>query len=840
LREKIARGVWDEYKSKWNTSGEFDPSDRQFFSRSDLESYAIRKNIDFDYARGNYNAAVNAFGRAGFLGQPIPEWRVGWRYGKIPLDERSNNYREQIRERGVSLMDLFDHNFTAGEETKIYEMFNAKKDTRIVGGYYIGRGTDGEPLLVGTKDLTKTDLPNPTRPPEVGGQEQYSLIQDPLATHWETLENTKWDTMLYNLADKNIDAKDVVSAIRKFTSKEISETADAKLKETLYSGRLDARVKEFMKAEFEPVMIAIAKAKLSRETFEEYLLMRHAIEANDYYRRNKGVQDGGSGVLDQEARDYFKTLDPSQNRQMQPIAEMIDKITHKSAQTLIEYGVESNNTIGAWFGSYEHYVPLSRDDDPVNGRVRQTGFSVSGSSSARRQGGSDKPALNILANIAAQREKYIKRGEKNIIAKALYGLAQSNPNPEFWEVAKPEVRPAHNVATGELVPILDESYKKEDMVIMSRQIGPDGEVIERGIRFNEKNARAARMALAMKNLDMDSIGAVLGTMAKVTRYMASINTQYNPVFGITNFFRDLGTMAFNLSTTPISGKQAQVLKGIGPALMGISKALRGDFTSEQSKLFKEFQMHGGQTGYVDLYKTAEDRTDAIDKQLKLIEGKNPIRGLISWAGDALSNYNTSIENAVRLSAYEVGIANGMSKDKAAAMAKDLTVNFNRKGQWASQAGAMYAFFNASVQGTMRMYETFTGPKGKKIIAGGIIFGAVQALALAAAGFGDDEPPDFVRERNIIIPIGGKKYVTIPMPLGFNVLPNIGRIPVEIALTGGRGADKKIASMLGVILETFNPMGSSGLSIQTFMPTIADPFVALAENRDWTGKPIYRE
>jgi hypothetical protein len=407
-------------------------------------------------------------------------------------------------------------------------------------------------------------------------------------------------------------------------------------------------------------------------------------------------------------------------------------------------------------------------------------------------------------------------------------------------VAKPEIVPKQNIETGETVPVLDESYKKDDMVIMSRQIGPDGEIIERGIRFNEKNPRSARMALALKNLDLDSIGAVLGTMAKFTRYMASINTQYNPVFGITNFFRDLGTMAFNLSTTPIAGKQAQVLKGIGPALMGISRALRGDFTSPQSQTFKEFQMRGGQTGYVDLYKTAEDRTKAIDKQLKLIEGKNPVAGIVSWAADALSNYNTSIENAVRLSAYEVGIANGMSKDKAAAMAKDLTVNFNRKGQWAGQAGAMYAFFNASVQGTMRMYETFTGPKGKKIIAGGIIFGAVQALALAAAGFGDDEPPDFVRERNIIIPIGGKKYVTIPMPLGFNILPNIGRIPMEIVLTGGRDADKKIGSMLGIVLETFNPLGSSGLSVQTFMPTIADPFVALAENKDWTGKPIYRE
>jgi hypothetical protein len=729
-----------------------------------------------------------------------------------------------------------------GQETKAKKRYSEYRERYL-------QGNRGEIARQEGRETVPVSEEAPER--KVAETKFQRQSSDPLANHWSTPEHTRWDDFLYNLADKNIDAKDVVKAIRDF-GKTVSEETDVKLKETNYSGRLDARVKDFLSNEFQPVMKALARAGISREQFEEFLLMRHAKEANAYYRRNKGTPDGGSGVFDAQVDEYFNgkkvktgdyvfnTLTPELHRKMMPIADMIDRITHKSAQILIDYGVESQNTIGAWFGSYQHYVPLSRDDDPVYGRVIPTGFSVSGPSSARRQGGSEKPALNILSNIAAQREKYIKRGEKNIISKALYSLAQNNPNPEFWEVVKPQVVPKMNVATGETVPVLDESYKKEDMVIMSRQLGSDGEIVEKGIRFNKKNDRAARMALALKNLDLDSIGTVLGTMAKVTRYMASINTQYNPVFGITNFFRDLGTMAFNLSTTPIAGKQAQVLKGIGPAMMGISKALRGNLDSLQAKLFKEFQMRGGQTGYVDLYKTSEDRTKDIDKQLKMIKGKAPIRGIISWAGEALSNYNNSIENAVRLSAYEVGIANGMSKDAAAAMAKDLTVNFNRKGQWASQAGAMYAFFNASVQGSMRMYETLKGPKGRKIIAGGLIFGAVQALALAAAGFDDDEPPDFVRERNIIIPIGGKQYITIPMPLGFNIIPSIGRIPVEIALAGGKGADRKVGSLFGIILEAFNPLGSSGVSLQTFAPTIADPFVALAENKDWTGKPIYKE
>ncbi len=39
--------------------------------------------------------------------------------------------------------------------------------------------------------------------------------------------------------------------------------------------------------------------------------------------------------------------------------------------------------------------------------------------------------------------------------------------------------------------------------------------------------------------------------------------------------------------------------------------------------------------------------------------------------------------------------------------------------------------------------------------GGLIVGAIQPLLLLAAGYDDDEPPEFVRERNLILPLGPK-------------------------------------------------------------------------------------
>jgi hypothetical protein len=358
-----------------------------------------------------------------------------------------------------------------------------------------------------------------------------------------------------------------------------------------------------------------------------------------------------------------------------------------------------------------------------------------------------------------------------------------------------------------------------------------------------------RMVTALKNLDADQLGTVMGTVAKMTRWFASVNTQYNPVFGVTNITRDVQTALLNLSSTPLKDHKADVAKHILSALRGIYIDLRDHRAGKQptsawAGLFEEFQREGGATGYRDMYANAAERAEAIaDELAKVKQGKAMAlgRGIMGW----LSDYNESMENAVRLAAYKVGKEQGLSNQQAASLAKNLTVNFNRKGQVALQAGALWAFFNAAVQGSARLGQTmFKDGKlsgaGRKILAGGLLLGSMQALLLAAAGFDDDEPPDFVRERALVIPVGGSKYVAIPMPLGFHVIPNLGRIPTEWAMSGFKNTSKRLAQLVGVFADAFNPIGSAGLSMQTLAPTVLDPLAALAENKDWTGKPIAKK
>ena len=738
-----------------------------------------------------------------------------------------------------------------------------------------------------------------------GGMPLFSRAQP---SSFNAPEPSKLDSLIYALQDKHVDLKRVQEAIAE-QSGAIKDDTNAYMQEELFHGRTAKRVQNFVHDELEPLIEDMRTRGVKMADFEEYLWARHAEERNIQIARiNPDMPDGGSGMMTQDARDYLSSLTSKQKQDYEALASRIDAMTSKSRQVLVDYGLESQDTIDTWGKAYGQYVPLMREDmDHGHGLGTGQGYSVKGNAS-KRATGSGRPVVDIIANIAQQRERNIIRGEKNRVAMALIGLAEQNENKEFWKVDSPpktktvqdgktvyrvtyhgtvveEFASQHaadkfiewntkadepdayavvkEVQPDRVVEMVDPNYKNRDNVVVARYL-QNGKIVERSVTFNERDPRAMRMALSIKNLDQDQLGEVLSASAKVTRYFASVNTQYNPVFGVINLLRDAQGAMLNLSSTPLQGKQAEVSKNIWSALTGIYSDIRRHRAGQQpnsswSKLWAEFQYEGGQTGYRDMFRNARERAEAIEESLNpdwWMEGKvgkiltangylaapekvmadkvvRPLFGLIS-------DYNEAMENAVRLAAYKSALDSGMSKQQAASLAKNLTVNFNRKGEAGRQIGALYAFFNASVQGTARIVETLNGKAGKRIIQGGLLLGFIQAVMLA--GFDDDEPPQWERDRNIIIPnpTGDGTYIKIAMPLGFNALPAFGRIMTEWAMDGFQDPGKRMVHVLDMLLDVTNPIGNAGLSLQTIAPTAIDPLAALAENKDFTGRPIARE
>lgn len=687
---------------------------------------------------------------------------------------------------------------------------------------------------------------------------------------WNGYEPSKLDDVIRTLQDKQIDSKRTVQAI-KDAGRQVADKWDVYLQETLFHGRAAKRTLEFVETELNPLAMELKARGLSMAQLEEFLHARHAEEANALIAdRNPDMPDGGSGMTNQQAQDYFSGLDPAVRRKLEAVAKRVDAIIANTRKLYVSYGLESQETVDGWGDTFKHYVPLMREDKDGGMGIGQ-GFSIKGKETKSRTG-STRTVVDILANIAMQRERAIVRGEKNRVATALMGLAKLNPNPDFWTFDKVPHEQVFNPKTGLVEDRPDPMFKTRDNVIVAKIADGRGGVQERAVVFAEDNEQAMHMARALKNLDAAQLEGLIGATAKLTRYFASVNTQYNPIFGVTNLVRDVQDAMLNLTSTPIAGHKADVLKHTLGALRGIyidTRQMRKGqpATSAYAQLWEEFQHEGGQTGYRDMFRTSADRAHAIEKMIDPHGWTDSPLGKVFTAGgllkvpltkaqdiagplfDWLSDYNEAMENAVRLAAYKVGKEQGMSNQQAAAMAKGLTVNFNRKGQIGIQAGAIYAFFNASMQGTGRIAETlFTiqgndaktirlSGAGQKIVAGGILLGSMQALMLAAMGFGDDEPPEFVRERNTIIPIGDKKYITIPMPLGFAILPNIGRVSTEFVLGGFKSPAKHVARLMGIMADAFNPVGGNGTILQIISPTALDPAVALAENKDWTKKPI---
>lgn len=708
---------------------------------------------------------------------------------------------------------------------------------------------------------------------------RYSL--SPSQT-WAIPEESRIDRMIYEMQDSRVDLKRVQESIKE-AGRQIEEKFDARTAESLFPGRVAYRSEQFLKAEVRPLLQAMALNKVSMDELADYLHARGAEERNAQIAKiNPDMPDGGAGtnskgtlLTNQAAKDYLANIPADRLKTLDKLAAKVDAITKGTRDLLVSEGLEKPEVVKAWEAAYKNYVPMFRDEaESGNPHPSGGGFSVRGGNS-KRATGSTKAVTNILAHVLMQREAAITKAEKNRVGLALYGLALTNPNLNYWATIRPGMQAAQiaadlkamgvdpvvaeagmqGVPTVRTVdPVLDRvvdranpMYKSLPGAVTLKVGGED-----RVLLLNEKNERALRMAESLKNLDgltrFDLAGSIIG---QATRWMAAVNTQYNPAFGIVNGIRDTFGGAVNLTSTPLRGKSTQVLLDAyakaGPA---IAKELaKPGGNSEWAKLYRQFQEDGGKTGYRETFKDANDRNKAIENEIRLLEktGKLTPGKAAHAVLDLLDGFNTTIENAVRLSAYKNALDAGLSRAQSAKLARELTVDFNRKGRAGRELGPLYAFFNASVQGAARTIEALQGPAGAKIIAGGLTLGALQAVMLAMAGFEDDEIPEFVKTRAFIIPIPGKekRYVAVPLPLGLHVIPNTGRVIAELALNGGKDIGKRAFEGVGEVAGAFNPLGGGNIftadgALRTALPTILDPIVEIGFNKNFAGNQIERD
>lgn len=708
------------------------------------------------------------------------------------------------------------------------------------------------------------------------------------------------DKVLLNFQDRMLPVGRMIQELSQ-NGLTITDMMDPYLKEELYHGKVGAQITARENTIYKELMDALKDVSMTNQQIENlarvstranrgqpgfvqqaldsyeskrlaladaYLYALHAKERNAYVREIDPDNDKGSGMSDAEADailNFFASLPQAQRAKIDVINRKAQQIVADTNNTRVEYGLIPSEFVEIMTPegqripapNFNDYVPLrgmmdpnDTDGDVMGAPKYGPAYGVRGRED-KKIGGRDQYATDIIATMLNQNQNAVARGERNRVGQAFLELIRTGTE-ENKEMVGRYGFVLDKLPKGTTPFMLD----KNPHILSVKENGKD-----KFIYIND--ARIAKAMNGETGYGSGAAASVLKFMSSINRYLSSINTSYNPEFFITNFFRDLQTAGVNLGQYERDGLVSEVRKGVLPALKGIRASIRdGDKSSEWAKIYQEFVREGGQN--------ATNQMNTVEDQMRNIRG---MLGDISDAGargqwnkvkngfvgksaksllSFLEDYNTMIENGVRVATYQA-LKNKIGKERAAQAARNITVNFAKGGEQKQFMNAMYLFYNASLQGSFAMLNALLrSPRVQKMWLATIAAGAMQDVINSFMFDEDDDGksqydkiPDYILEHNIILydPFGftDRSFISIPMPYGLNMAYNAGRAASKFAM-GRESIEDTTNSLVGTAVDTLSPIGGiweQGI-LNAVAPTVADPFVDIARNEDFSGKPIYKE
>lgn len=706
-----------------------------------------------------------------------------------------------------------------------------------------------------------------------------------------TPEETIASRFVRQMQDKFQVLKAVQENIRK-TGGKIDDSNNAYMAEELFHGKAENDLNVMKERYVQPLAKLLADYKIAQADLDEYLYARHAPERNAHIAKiNPKMPDGGSGMTNAEAAEIMQRVRNSgKQAQYDRLAGIIDDMLARRRELIREAGLEESGVVDAWQNAYRYYVPLKGQDiDGVVSLPRTgKGFTIGGRESRQAMGRASRAQSPSTQAIQDLSESLI-RNRKNEVGNAFLKLVQDNPDKDYWQVFTDD--------------------KPDTMRAIAERVDPETgetrrEVVERPVPMammadryftTKKDGKTyyiklhdPRLMRAMKNMGPETSNAVIRTLGKVNRFLATVNTSYNPEFLVSNFIRDVQTAVMNLKAE--QGRSDGKLKGLDnlsalavvkdsrSAMSAVYASLRGKTLTgngaQWQKVWKEFVEDGGKTGWFNMG-DLEGQQKEMDRLVSLAKGGWKGQSIGAWNSflNLVEDANGAVENALRLSAYKHARDAGLSRQQAASLAKNMTVNFNRRGEQGALMNSLYMFANASIQGTANLVRTLghlngDGPLLERLRWKNL--NVPQKIALAAVGAGYllgslnrsvagedddgvnwyDKVPDHVKERNLVIMksmFGGKagEYWSIPLPYGYNVFFLLGHTAEGVA-AGDLTASRAAGNVVGGVLGAFSPIGSetsetlSGALLKNAAPTILRPFANLAMNENFMGAQIYQE
>lgn len=700
-------------------------------------------------------------------------------------------------------------------------------------------------------------------------------------------EETLAARFVRQMQDKFQVLKAVQDNIRK-AGGHIDDSNNAYQAEELFHGKAENDLNVMKERYIQPLAKLLAEYDIPQSALDEYLYARHAPERNLHIAKiNPKMPDGGSGMTNAEAAGIMEKVRRSgKQAQYDRLAGIIDDMLARRRELIKTAGLEKEGVVDAWQNTYKYYVPLKgQDTDGVVMPRTGKGFMTSGRESKQAMGRNSR-ALSPSTQAIQDLTESLIRNRKNEVGNAFLKLVQDNPDKDYWQVFTDDKPDTTRVIVEKKDPVTGDPIRQvEERPVPMAMVSDKYFTTKKDGKTYYIKLHDERLMRAMKNMGPETSNIVIQTLGRVNRFLSAINTSLNPEFLVTNFIRDMQTTIMNLKAEQgrddgkLNGRDiaiktvkesSKAMKAVYASLKG--KTLDGDGAKWQ-KAWEEFVEDGGKTGWFRM-NDLEGQSKEMDRLVRLAKGGWQGQGIKTWHAfsDLVENANSAVENALRLSAYKNAREAGLSRSQAASLAKNMTVNFNRRGEQGVLLNSLYMFANASIQGTANMMRSLAhlngeGPLLHRLqwknlnVAQKVALTAVGAGYLLAslnrAGAGEDEDgvnwydkvPDYVKDHNLVIMkslFGGKpgEYWSIPLPYGYNMFFLLGNT-AEGVTRGNLSTSKAAGNIVGGLLGAFNPLGSedsntlAGTLFKNAAPTIFRPVASLWANESFMGTPIYQ-
>lgn len=589
-------------------------------------------------------------------------------------------------------------------------------------------------------------------------------------------------------------------------------------------------------------------------------------------------------------------------------------------------GMMSKDTYQYVRDMYSHYIPLRGWDGTTADQVWDY---VGGGKGAFNQTlktahGRTSIADDPIAYIENMAESGILLNNKNWVKQHLMLLAQNHPTSlltlskawyvksvdangnEEWIPATPQITSQMN--SNQVKAAIDAFEKKMEQMAQTGdatqkrdglniayphthseerehevRVMKDGEEYVIYVNGDPQLAQAMNNTRAHRVREIQS-GKLDRAAAWLGRKMAAAYTSLSPLFIPSNYFRDL-TMTLASTAIREDAKYNYLLRknlatswNLGFMLRDYQngklreKVNNGNATPKE-QMFYDFMMNGGETGFVS-------SLDVEDLKKKF---KNDLKDLDRWKAnpvkvghtimDSIEFLNRAIEDSNRFAVYMTSIQYGRSIDEAVNDAKNVTLNFNRKGtgehSWQTIRN-LYLFINPAVQslqtlGALAKHHPFkfTAVTASWIASGVLVPIVNAALMQMAAAFGGGDGDDdkewykdisnkywqfskWDRRNNFIMWVPfTHEFIKIPLAQEFRAFYGVGDM-IASKMMGGELAEESWSQyaedFLGQVVDMLplDPTGYDGNIAVSLMPNAIRPVFELAFNVDFTGKPLFKE